>query len=80
MNTKSFTPIGYFSEKAAAAVGSGIFLDENGKEVEVTATYTSTYAGQEYKWDDKVLVSECLVKRIRNGRPPTDLNAITAMY
>lgn len=57
-----------FSEQAANTFGSSIYLNPDGKEVEVTNVYSSE-ENDNYNWVDKVYVGE--VKTwLRQGRSP----------
>lgn len=66
--------IGVYSAKMAANTGTIIYLDENGKEVEVVGVYTSLEEATQCRWDDVVIVSECLVKYLREEKRPAIYN------
>lgn len=71
-----FSALPWFSAQAAAFAGSGIWLHEDGREVEVTLAHDDRAEGEpEYGWSDTVYLG-IVTKRLRKGRagwhePPT---------
>ncbi len=65
--------IGVYSQKAVACgCGTTIWLTEGGKEVEVTAVYSSeAQARSQERWKDVVVVGK-VVRFLRAGRPQLD--------
>ena len=60
--------IGYFSENAAEAYGSSIYLNQAGKPVEVTTVIDyEDISLANYGWDDKVFVGH-VTKFLHQGR------------
>lgn len=68
----------WFSAEAAVFAGSGIWLHEDGREVEVTlAHHDRTEGEQAYGWDDAVYLGK-VTKRLRDGQhrfivPPVNI-------
>lgn len=57
----------WYSEKAAAQIGSSIYAREDGTEVEVTSVDREIEGGKDYLWDDKQYVGE-VVRYVRSKK------------